>query len=67
MCFTDPWWLTVAVTMVGKFFITISFGIVFIYSSELYPTVARTIGMGISSLGGRIATFVAPFMRELVS
>ena len=65
--FIDPWWLVVTVTMTGKFFITISFGIIYIYSSELFPTVVRNIGMGSASVCGRIGTIIAPFMRELVS
>lgn len=51
--------------MFGKFCITASFTIVYVYSAEIYPTVVRNIGVGTSSMCARIGSILAPFVREL--
>ena len=38
--------IVVATAILGKFFITISFAIVYMFSTELFPTVLRTTGAG---------------------
>ena len=40
----------VAAAIVGKFFITVSFAIVYMFSTELFPTVLRTTGAGCSTV-----------------
>ena len=45
--------LITAVVIAGKFFITMSFGIIFFYTNELFPTVIRATGMGTSGMMGR--------------
>lgn len=64
--FTDNMvWLKTAFAMFGKFFITCSFAIIYVYSCEVYPTVVRTVGLGSSSMVGRVGSIVAPFVKEL--
>ena len=41
--------LVIAAAIVGKFFITVSFAIVYMFSTELFPTVLRTTGAGYST------------------
>lgn len=48
--------------LIGRFCISASFAVIYVYSSELYPTVVRNAGMGISSLSARIGGIVAPFI-----
>jgi len=51
---------------IGKFAITASFLMVYLYAAEIFPTVFRNIGMGTSSLFARIGSVLAPFAgREL--
>ncbi|TRY71167.1 hypothetical protein TCAL_02376 [Tigriopus californicus] len=54
---------TQVVAISGKFFITISFGVIYLYSSEMFPTVLRTSGIGACSLicrfGGISAAWIA--------
>jgi OCT family organic cation transporter-like MFS transporter 4/5 len=52
--------------MIGKFCVTCSFGIIYVYSAEIYPTVVRGVGVGSSSMVGRIGSILAPFVKELV-
>ena len=42
--------VVMAIAIIGKFFITMSFGIIFFYSNELFPTVVRATGMGTSEM-----------------
>ncbi|KAL0880251.1 hypothetical protein ABMA27_002708 [Loxostege sticticalis] len=39
--------------------------VVFLYCSELFPTVVRNAALGISSMMARLGSMVAPFMLEL--
>ncbi|KFM64973.1 Organic cation transporter protein, partial [Stegodyphus mimosarum] len=61
----NPWWLGVTVSMIGKFCITCSFGIIFVFTAEIFPTVVRNIGLGSASMIGRFGSILAPFIREL--
>ncbi|XP_023218037.1 organic cation transporter protein-like [Centruroides sculpturatus] len=61
----DLLWLKISLAMIGKFCITASFGIVYVFSAEIYPTVVRNVGVGSSSTCARIGSMVAPFVKEL--
>ncbi|XP_064473670.1 organic cation transporter protein-like [Ornithodoros turicata] len=61
----DKLWLKITFAMIGKFLITASYGILYVYSAEIYPTVVRQIGMGSSSTIARFGAIIAPFVKEL--
>jgi len=46
----------------AKFWIMISFDGVYIYSSELFPTVVRNVGMSSSTSAARIGSFLSPYV-----
>lgn len=46
----------------GKFSISGSFCVIFIYAAELYPTEVRSIGVSFGSMVGRIGGIAAPFI-----
>ena len=46
-------WLITTVTIVGKFFITMAYSIIYFYTNELFPTVIRATGMGTSNMISR--------------
>ena len=48
--------------LIGRFFISASFAVLYVYSAELFPTVVRNVGMGISSFSARLGGMVAPFI-----
>ncbi|XP_022246530.1 organic cation transporter protein-like isoform X2 [Limulus polyphemus] len=55
----------VVLAMFGKFCITSSFEIVYIYGAELYPTTIRNMGIGCSCMCARVGSAVAPLVRYL--
>ena len=68
-------WLSIAISanyylgiggaMFGKFSISASYAILYVYAVQLFPTVIRTIGMGSSSIVGRVGAILAPFLNDL--
>nr|XP_028579002.1 solute carrier family 22 member 16-like [Podarcis muralis] len=53
--------------MAGKFAIGVAFGLIYLYTAELYPTVARTLAVGSGSMMCRVGSVVAPFCVYLSS
>ena len=59
--------VNVALGMLVKFCISISYYTVYIYSAEVYPTLVRQVGVGCNSGMSRVGSSIAPFVKELVS
>jgi len=59
-------WLLITFAMIGKMAITASYGAVYIFSAEQYPTVIRNAAIGISSTAARVGGMLAPFVNQLV-
>lgn len=52
--------------MVGKISITVSYGTVYIFSAEQFPTVVRNAGLGASSTFARLGSILAPYINIMV-
>ena len=55
------------VTSIGKASISASFSIVYLLATEVFPTVLRTVGLGMSSMCARAGGILAPYIAMLVS
>ena len=49
-------------SFLGKFAISGSFCVLYVFAAELFPTEVRSIGIGFGSMIGRIGGFLAPFI-----
>lgn len=59
-------WLKLILIMIGKFGISMSFSLLYVYTTELFPTSLRNRLLGICSLFGRMGSMLAPQTPLLV-
>ncbi|XP_023387668.1 organic cation/carnitine transporter 2 isoform X2 [Pteropus medius] len=62
---SDLYYLATALVMVGKFGVTAAFSMVYVYTAELYPTVVRNMGVGVSSTASRLGSILSPYFIYL--
>lgn len=53
--------------MIGKFFASASHSIIYLYTSEIFPTSIRNSCVGACSMMARIGSIIAPSLNALVS
>lgn len=51
--------------MIAKLSITSSYGAIYIFTAEQFPTVVRNVGLGASSTVARVGGVIAPYVNEL--
>ncbi|XP_047346663.1 organic cation transporter protein [Vespa velutina] len=61
----DKPWLVVCLAMIGKLAITSSYGAIYVFTAEQFPTVIRNVGLGASSTFARIGGVIAPYVNHL--
>ncbi|XP_059154043.1 organic cation transporter protein-like isoform X4 [Physella acuta] len=62
---SDTAWITLTLSLVGKFGASAAFAIIYIYTAELFPTVMRNSGLGLSSTTARIGGILAPYIADI--
>ena len=67
ICFSDFIVTIVTLSMIGKFGISTSFLVIYVFTAELYPTPVRNVSVGAGSFFARIGGVIAPYVIELVS
>ncbi|XP_071114533.1 organic cation transporter protein-like [Haliotis cracherodii] len=60
-----PSWVTILLSMIGKFGASAAFAIIYVFSAELLPTVVRNSGVGASSTCGKIGGMLSPYIADL--
>jgi len=58
-------WISITLAMFGKFCISASFAIIYVFSGELYPTIIRNVGVGTGSFFARVGGVIAPYIGQL--
>merc|ERR1712083_1016113 len=58
--------LSVAMGIVGKFLISMTFAIAYLYTAELFPTKVRNVAVGTASTFARIGSISAPYIVDLL-
>ena len=59
-------WIIVILAMFGKFSVACSFAIIYVYASEMMPTVVRAETMGIASFVAGLGLMITPYILKLV-
>ncbi|XP_055458843.1 solute carrier family 22 member 21-like [Psammomys obesus] len=62
---SDLRYLSTVLVIVGKFGITSAYSMVYVYTAELYPTVVRNMGVGVSSTASRLGSILSPYFVYL--
>ena len=65
MIFDNPT-MRVSAALLAKFGITITLTTCWLISLEIYPTVLRNTGRGLSAVVSRIGAITGPFVRDIV-
>jgi len=58
--------MIVALALFGKLLIGGAYSLVYLYATELMPTLLRTYGLGTASMVGRIGSILAPYVVDLL-
>lgn len=62
----DIEWITFSLSFVGMTGSSMAVATLFLYSTELFPTVVRNSGLGIANLCACIGGIIAPYIPDLV-
>jgi OCT family organic cation transporter-like MFS transporter 4/5 len=57
--------LLITLSMIGKLSITASYGIIYIFSAEIFPTPIRNVAVGASSMSARVGGILCPYLNML--
>ncbi|XP_038077424.1 organic cation transporter protein-like [Patiria miniata] len=55
----------IVVAMIGKFCISATYAIIYVYTVEIFPTPVRAVGLGVSSVAARVGGILSPIILLL--
>ncbi|KAK4294229.1 hypothetical protein Pmani_033131 [Petrolisthes manimaculis] len=53
-------------SLVGKMGVTASFSLLFVYTSELFPTHHRSLALGACGMLGRVGSIISPYVNDIL-
>jgi MFS family permease len=59
-------WLINSTTFLARMFISSQFGLMYLYTMEVYPTVIRAIAVGCASSMSRIGAMITPYLAQVL-
>ena len=59
-------WLVIIIAMTGKFLISGTFALAYLYTAELFPTPVRNVAVGGASTFARIGSMSAPYIVDIL-
>jgi len=59
-------WLLIAIAMTGKFLISGTFALSYLYTAELFPTPVRNVAVGGASTFARVGSASAPYIVDIL-
>ncbi|CDQ93140.1 unnamed protein product [Oncorhynchus mykiss] len=57
--------LSLTLVMIGKTGVTGAFGFLYLYGTELFPTVVRNMALGATSMASRVGSTVSPYIAYM--
>jgi len=62
---TDSTFIQMVTSLIGKFFITASLGVIYLYTSEMFPTSTRSAAVGLCATMSKFGSIAAPALAEV--
>ncbi|XP_064108581.1 organic cation transporter protein-like isoform X1 [Macrobrachium nipponense] len=59
-------WLVMTLVLLGKLFITAAYQIIYVYSTELFPTEVRSQGMGLACVCQQAGSVLSPYITTYI-
>ncbi|XP_068202675.1 organic cation transporter protein-like isoform X1 [Palaemon carinicauda] len=59
-------WLVMTLVLLGKLFITTAYQIIYVYSTELFPTEVRSEGMGLACVCQQAGSLISPYITSYI-
>ncbi|KAJ8303520.1 hypothetical protein KUTeg_019916 [Tegillarca granosa] len=63
--FVDYIWITVGLSMIGKCGVSATYGNIYIFTPELFPTYLRSSILGASNVAAKIGILVSPYIANI--
>jgi len=61
----DPTYFRMILSITGKFFVTCSLGLIYLYTSEMFPTSTRSAALGMCATMSKFGSIAAPALAEV--